>query len=220
MNYPEGRILVQPNLTDFDFWKSVDNDIIYTIGYSGTPYKKDGIEDLLTAISILRKRGVKINAVIVGDVVNEKSIIPSLISFCRNLGIEDDVKFTGLVSQEEVRRLLNKCMILALTRPNIVQTIAGFPTKIGEYFACGKIILSTKVGDAGSYFNDRNEIIFADAGNPVSIAENLEWILNHKQEVRGIAENGYRRADDLLNYKKIVPSIMQFVETAVENSLK
>lgn len=213
--YPENKILVQPNLTDFDFWKAVKQDLVFTIGYSGTLYKKDGIEDLLTAISILRKRDLKINAIIVGDVVNEKSIIPFLISFCRNLGIEDAVTFTGLVSLEEVKNLLNKCMILALTRPNIVQTIAGFPTKLGEYFACGKIILSTKVGDAGSYFNDRDEIVFAVAGNPYSIAENLEWIINHKQEVKGIAENGYRKADDLLNYKKIVPSIMQFVERAV-----
>ena len=215
MNYPEHRILVQPNLTDFDFWKSVDNDVLYTIGYSGTPYKKDGIEDLLTAISILRKRDLKINAVIVGDVVNEKSIIPSLISFCRNLGIEDDVTFTGLVPLEEVRNLLNKCMVLALTRPNIVQTIAGFPTKLGEYFACGKIVLSTKIGDAGTYFSDRSEIVFAVAGNPDSIAENLEWIFTHQEEVKGIVENGYRRADDLLNYKKIVPSIMKFVEGKV-----
>ena len=214
-NYPEGRILVQPNLTDFDFWKSADNDVIYTLGYSGTPYKKDGIADLLTAISILRKRNLDINAIIVGDVVNEKSIIPSLISFCRNLGIEDAVKFTGLVSLEEVKNQLNKCMILALTRPNIIQTIAGFPTKLGEYFACGKIILSTKIGDAGSYFSDRNEIVFAVPGNPDSIADNLEWILNHKQEVKAIAENGYRRADDLLNYKKLVPSMMQFVEREV-----
>ncbi len=169
--YPENKILVQPNLTDFDFWKAVKRDMVFTIGYSGTLYKKDGIEDLLTAISILRKKDFIINAIIVGDVVNEKSIIPSLISFCRNLGIEDAVKFTGLVSLEEVKIMLNKCMILALTRPDIVQTIAGFPTKLGEYFACRKIILSTKVGDAGSYFNDRNEIVFAVAGNPDSIAD-------------------------------------------------
>jgi len=211
-NYPEGRILVQPNLTDFDFWKSDDNDAIYTIGYSGTPYKKDGIEDLLTAISILRKRNLDINAVIVGDVVNEKSIIPSLISFCRKMDIEDAVTFTGLVPLEEVKDWLNKCMILALTRPDIVQTLAGFPTKLGEYFACGKIVLSTKIGDAGSYFSDRNEIVFAVAGNPESIADNLEWILNNKQEGKEIAEKGFQRADELLNFRRIVPLMMQFVE--------
>ncbi len=214
-SYPENKILVQPNLTDFDFWKSDKPEIAFTIGYSGTLYKKDGIEDLLTALSILRKRSIGVKAVIVGDVVNEKSILPSLISYCSNLGIDDAVTFTGLVPLDAVKEWLNKCMILAITRPRIVQTIAGFPTKIGEYFACGKIILSTKIGDVGSYFNDRCDIVFAEAGNPLSIADNLEWILNHQDKRGEIAENGYLRADELLNYKKIVPSMMQFVEREV-----
>ncbi len=210
--YPVKKILIQPNLTDFDFWKLSDPETIYTIGYSGTLYKKDGIEDLLTAISILRKRNIEIKALIVGDVVNEKSILPSLKSFCKDLGIEKDVTFTGLVPLDEVKGWLHKCFILAITRPCIVQTVAGFPTKIGEYFACGKIILSTKIGDVGSYFRDRQDIVFAEAGNPLSIADNLEWILNNSEKSREIAGNGYMRADDLLNYKKIVCSMMQFVE--------
>lgn len=213
--YPEGKILVQPNLTDFDFWKDVNLDRVFTVGYSGTLYKKDGIEYLLTALSILKKRGIEVNALIVGDVINEKSILPSLISYCRNLGIEDTITFTGHVSLDAVKERLNKCMILAITRPRIIQTLAGFPTKIGEYFACGKVILSTEIGDVGSYFHDRQDIVFAEAGNSQSIADNLEWILTNQDMVKEIAENGYLRANELLNYKKIVPSMIQFVEKQV-----
>jgi glycosyltransferase involved in cell wall biosynthesis len=104
-------------------------------------------------------------------------------------------------------------MILAITRPNIVQTVAGFPTKIGEYFACGKTVLSTKIGDVGSYFKDRKDIVFAEADNPISIADNMQWILNNFEESRKIARNGYLQADELLNYKKIVSSMMHFVES-------
>jgi glycosyltransferase involved in cell wall biosynthesis len=210
-NYPENRILVQPNLTDFDFWKSNDNENVYTLGYCGTLYKKDGIEDLLYAISLLRKRKVEVTAIIVGDVVNEKSIIPSLSNFCKNHGIDNAVTFTGLVTHEEVKKILNKCMILAITRPDIVQTVAGFPTKIGEYFACNKIVMSTKIGDVWSYFQDRKEIVFSEPSNPQSIAENLEWILNNRGLSNQIAEDGYLKADSLLNFKKIVPLMMEFI---------
>ena len=213
-NYPENRILVQPNLTDFDFWKSDDNENVYTIGYCGTLYKKDGIEDLLSAISLLRKRKKEVTAIIVGDIVNEESIIPSLRNYCKNQGIENAVTFTGLVSHDEVRILLNKCMILAITRPDIVQTIAGFPTKIGEYFACKKIVMSTKIGDVGYYFQDRKEIVFSESGNPQSIANNLEWILNNKEITGQIAEDGYLKADNLLNFKNIVPLMMEFIYRA------
>lgn len=211
-NYQESKILVQPNLTDFDYWLTDGCKTSFTVGYSGTPYKKDGIEDLLSAISLLRKKNINVNAVIIGDVVNEKSIIPSLISFCENLEIEMAVTFTGLVPLDDVRKWLNKCMILAITRPNIVQTVAGFPTKIGEYFACKKIVVSTKIGDVSQYFRDRHEIVFAESGNPQSIADNIEWILNNPDNGRTIAENGYLRAKELLNYKIQVPFMIDFVK--------
>lgn len=209
--YPEVNILIQPNLTDFEYWQTNDRHIIYTIGYSGTPYKKDGIHDLLVAISLLKKKKIEVNAVIIGDVINENSIIPSLINFCENLGIEKDITFTGLVPLCDVKKWLNKCMILAITRPNIIQTVAGFPTKIGEYFACKKIVISTKIGDVSHYFHDRDEIIFAESDNPQSIADNIKWILNNQKMSRKIALNGYFKAKELLNYESQVPAIIDFV---------
>jgi glycosyltransferase involved in cell wall biosynthesis len=209
--FPERNILIQPNLTDFDFWYKEEKNLIYSVGYSGTPYKKDGIEDLLSAIGILKKNNIEVSCLIVGDVVNEKSIIPSLIAFCENLGIRDLITFTGHVTIGEVRDWLNKCEILAITRPNIVQTVAGFPTKIGEYFACRKTVLSTRIGDVANYFNDREEIIFAESDNPQSIADNIKWILNNKEESRRIALKGFIKAQEWLEYRSKVINMMQFV---------
>jgi glycosyltransferase involved in cell wall biosynthesis len=210
--YPERNILVQPNLTDFDFWNKSNNDICFTIGYSGTPYKKDGIEDLLSAVGLLQKKNIEVTLLIVGDVVNENSIIPSLAEFCEKLGIRKSVTFTGLVPIENVKDWLNKCEVLAITRPNIVQAVAGFPTKIGEYFACRKTVLSTRIGDVVTYFKDMQEIVFAEPDNPQSIADKIEWILDNQNESKKIAMNGYIRAKELLNYKDKVPAIMEFID--------
>jgi glycosyltransferase involved in cell wall biosynthesis len=209
--YPERNILVQPNLTDFDFWNKDDNNICFNIGYSGTPYKKDGIEDLLSAVGLLQKKNIEVTLLIVGDVVNENSIIPSLAEFCEKLGIRKSVTFTGLVPIEDVKDWLNKCEVLAITRPNIVQAVAGFPTKIGEYFASRKTVLSTRIGEVVNYFKDMQEIVFAEPDNPQSIADKLDWILENKNESKKIAMNGYIRAKELLNYKDKVPAIMEFV---------
>lgn len=210
-NYLENNIIIQPNLTDFNFWYSEKASSDFTLGYSGTPYKKDGIEDLLSAMGILKKKNIDFRLLIVGDVVNENSIIPSLINLCDNLGIKKLVTFTGYVPIEDVKEWLNKCEILAITRPNIVQAVAGFPTKIGEYFACNKTVLSTKIGDVGNYFSDREEIIFADSGNPGSIAESIEWILNNREKCREIAINGNKKARELLDYQTRVPSMIEFI---------
>ena len=62
----ERKILVQPNLTDFEFWQSESISTKYTLGYSGAPYMKDGLNDLLTAIKILRDRGVIVTLLVGG----------------------------------------------------------------------------------------------------------------------------------------------------------
>jgi glycosyltransferase involved in cell wall biosynthesis len=212
-NYPEENIMIQPNLTDFSFWCNGNGDIIFTIGYSGTPNKKDGIEYLLSAVGLLKRKNINATLLIVGDVVDEKSIIPSLNEFCKKTGIEELVTFSGYVTIDEVRTLLNKCIILALTRPNIVQTVAGFPTKIGEYFACNKTVLSTRIGDVGNYFKDKEEIIFAEPENPESIAKSIEWILNNQLASSEIAANGNKKARELLDYQKRVPAMIEFVNS-------
>lgn len=208
--FPKEMIMVQPNLTDFDFWQNESEKVEFTLGYCGTPYKKDGLEDLLNAVSIQNNKGCKINLLIIGDVVNEKSIIPVLQEYCEKLGILECVTFTGLISVEEVKDWLGKCKVLVITRPLTVQTMAGFPTKIGEYFACRKIVLSTKIGDIGIYFNDKEEIVFAEPGNPDSISKEIDWILENPVMCSKIALNGYEKAKTLLDYKVKVPEILSF----------
>ena len=94
MGYNESDIIVQPNLTDFDFWKMPVTGSKYTLGYSGAPYLKDGLSDLFGAISLLkRENNLKISLLIIGDAVFGESLIPSLKEECARLGISDDVFF-------------------------------------------------------------------------------------------------------------------------------
>jgi len=97
MGINEKRILVQPNLTDFEFWQSERVTTEYTLGYSGAPYMKDGLNDLLISIKILRDRGVNVTLLVVGDATFGRSLIPGLKAECNRLGIEDLITFTGLV---------------------------------------------------------------------------------------------------------------------------
>ena len=86
MGYDEHDIIVQPNLTDFEFWLSGNTDIRYTIGYSGAPYLKDGLQDLFTALSLLRKEGMSVTLLVIGDATFGKSLIPALKEECRKSG--------------------------------------------------------------------------------------------------------------------------------------
>jgi glycosyltransferase involved in cell wall biosynthesis len=204
----EAKIIVQPNLTDFDFWQSEQGEIKYTLGYSGTPSIKDGILDLLKAISKLKLENTPVTLLIIGDSTFGKSLIPDLQDLCESLNIQDLVIFTGLVDLESVRKYLSECKILALTRPNIIQTQAGFPTKLGEYFASGKQIFTTNFGDINKYFTPMEEIVTAHCGNINDISDKIKWMLQHPEESEQIRQTGFLKAKQLLSYNESLNRIL------------
>jgi glycosyltransferase involved in cell wall biosynthesis len=214
LGYDQKKILVQPNLTDFNFWKTENKDIKYTFGYSGAPYLKDGLYDLFKAISLLKHEDIDISLLVIGDATFGKSLIPSLKEECENFGISENVFFTGLVELPEVKRYLSECRILAITRPSTLQTQAGFPTKLGEYFATERPVLATNFGDMEKYFTDGKDIVMAGCGDSVSIAGKIKWMMNNGEELNLISKRGYIRAKDLLEYKTSVSRIQDFFESS------
>ena len=213
LGYDENKILIQPNLTDFDYWKPDDNEIRYTFGYSGAPYLKDGLHDLFKAISLLNSEDLNISLLVIGDATFGKSLIPSLKEECIRLGLSEKVFFTGLVELSMVKLYLSECKILAITRPCTLQTKAGFPTKLGEYFATRRPILATNFGDMDEYFTDGTNIVMAECGNPEAISQKIKWMIENSQELELISKRGYARAQELLEYKNSVKRMISFLES-------
>ncbi|GAI88308.1 unnamed protein product, partial [marine sediment metagenome] len=206
----EDRIFVQPNLTDFEFWNSFQIKEKYTIGYSGTPGKKDGLVDLFKAISLLKNQ-MPISLIVVGDSTFGKSLIPELEIICKQMGIGSSVHFAGLVEYDQVKIYLSQCKILAITRPRNIQTDAGFPTKLGEYMALKKPVLATDFGEVEEYFTDGKEIVIAKCNDPESIADKIRWMLNSEDLKNTIAINGCNKAHKLLEYNTSMTRIINFI---------
>ena len=212
LGYEEPKIIVQPNLTDFDYWKPEPGNIKYTIGYSGAPYLKDGLHDLFKAVSLLTAEGLDISLLVIGDATFGKSLIPSLREECSLLGISKSVSFTGLIELSGVKQHLAECKILAITRPSTLQTKAGFPTKLGEYFATQRPVLATNFGDMEEYFTDGQDIVMAECGNVGEIAGKIKWMISDSEELEKILARGYERSQQLLEYKISVKRLIDFME--------
>lgn len=209
--YPAADIILQPNLTDFDFWMTGNKTNTYTLGYSGTPTKENGLYDLFEAMSLLKKEGFETSLVVVGDNLHGRSLIPELKDYCAQLGIVDDVYFGGLVQLNEVKAFLSQCEILTLTRPSIIQTQAGFPTKLGEYFAAQKKVLVTNFGDIDKYFNEGDDLIIAKSGDVQDIASKIKWMLQNEMAAEEVTEAGYKKAKLMLEYKTSTKRIADLV---------
>ncbi len=214
---PINDIFIMPNLCEpnrFNIQKveSFKKDFI-TIGYVGTPTRKDGILDLINSFSIINKKYPNTHLLVIGDITNRKTMIPQLRQYAYNLGIKESyITFKGLTSNTEIPKLLLSCQILSLTRPNGISAEAGFPTKLGEYFACKKPVVITRVGDMRDYFYDKKEVVFAEPENINSIVEAFEFLIKNPKKANEIGLSGYKWMDKNLNYQNQSNRIRDFID--------
>ena len=208
-------ILLLPNLIDPHRF-TLENIRPYfqdktTIGYVGTPTSKDGVLDLIKSFSILNRKYSNTHLLIIGDITNGKTIIPALKEYARKLEVLNNISFTGLMPYNNIPELLHACQILALTRPNGVFAEAGFPTKLGEYFACKKPVVITKVGDISYYFESEKHVILVEPENINSITKGFEKLISNEKLGHTISNNAYDWMEKELNYKNVACNIDHFL---------
>ncbi|MBC2695747.1 MAG: glycosyltransferase family 4 protein [Desulfobacteraceae bacterium] len=211
------RIFVLPNLVNFSIFDSRgihgSKNRSIRIGYCGTPTRKDGINDLLSAFQIVLKKNPDSELFVIGDTTGNKSVLPKLKEISKLLEIFDKVTFTGLVEWEQMPSLLNSCDILILARPSGRFAEAGFPTKLGEYMACKKPVVVTKVGDIPLYLRDKESAMLVEPNNPESIASGICYLIDYPEKAKKIGDKGYIWARNKLDYTKATQDIGQFLDT-------
>ncbi|SMC43424.1 Glycosyltransferase involved in cell wall bisynthesis [Desulfocicer vacuolatum DSM 3385] len=176
------------------------------ICYCGNPTYENGILDLVDAYLIVSRKKTNTELVIIGD------IKPEIYDKIANkITCKANITFTGLITKLEVNRYIQKCTVMVNPRKSGIHAETGFPTKLGEYFANKKPVISTKVGDLLSYFKDKRELIFANPDDPISLSEAICYVLNNKAEAQAIALNGYNWASDYLDYNKNSKKLLIFL---------
>ena len=203
-------ILILPNIIDPESFSVINNkELKYTIGYVGSPTRKDGVDDLIKSFALFNKKFSNTNLLIIGDTIN--TVLPKLKIIVQKLGLKDKITFTGLIKHDEVPSLLMSCQILTLTRPKGIFAEAGFPTKLGEYFACKRPVVITKVGDIPYYFEDGKHVILVEPENIESIASGFERIMLNTSLSVNIVENAYNWMEENLNYRNLSFRIYSFI---------
>ena len=182
-----------------------------TIGFCGTPTISNGILDLLEAYKIVKKKLKNVELLIIG---NPSENIKRIIDEQTMISKYKNITYTGFLQKEEVRLNLNRCTILVNPRKSGRLADAGFPTKLGEYFACKKPVVTTNVGDISKYFTTHIELMIAEPGNPEDLAKNIIWLIQHPNEKAIIAENGYNWATNNLNYINNAQKLYNFINEA------
>ena len=159
-------------------------------------HPKKGIEVLINAAAVLRQRAMPVRVLVAGS--GEAAYEAQLHELVRRQGLQDDVKFLGLVKGVEKVSLYQAADIFALPTSQ-----ENFGLVLPEAMACRTPVITTRGVDiwqeiqaAGATIVDANATAFADA---------IDGILRDTMRRNEIGEHGRRWVFDTLGPNTLLP---------------
>lgn len=167
------------------------------IAFIGNLAPWQGVNILLeSAFQLLRNEG-NLKFLIVGT----GSLRGFLEKRVVNSGYGNKFIFTGMIKYEEIPFLINIadiCVAPFISRRN--RTTGVSPIKIFEYMACGKPIITSKIG--GLEFIEKEEVgCLIEPEDVISLREGLLDLMKHSQKRVNMGNNGFRIAREKFDWK-------------------
>ena len=154
-------------------------------GYMGG--NKDGVENLLEAFTYVEKEYPYFNLVLVGNASSTLEF-DSLKEKATEYGLKN-VIFTGKVDREVIPSILCNAKILCLARPSSLQSLGGFPTKLGEYLSTANPVIVTAVGEIPNYLDLTNSYLVEPDNNKL-FGETIIKVLDEYTLAKQVALKG------------------------------
>ncbi|MEU4238176.1 glycosyltransferase family 4 protein [Actinoplanes sp. NPDC026619] len=156
----------------------------------GTAYK--GLADLFRAVALLIPGlpGVHL------DVLGSGSAAASYQDLAGQLGLQRHVTFHGRLEGRALAGAYARARVLALPTH-----YDSFPTVIIEAMACGRPVVSTRVGGVPSLVTHGRNGLLVEAGDIPALAEALGDVLRSDRLARQLGEAGRRHAERELSWE-------------------
>lgn len=110
------------------------------------------------------------------------------------------VQVPGYVSRDELLALYDAASALLIPLFDDVRSTARFPTKIGEYLASARPVVTTAVGEVPRYFSDGVNGIVCPPGDPEGYGDRIAEVLQDPARAAAIGREGRRLAEATFQY--------------------
>ncbi len=158
------------------------------IGYLGSMFPAD--RDLLAAaFELVRQHYPSLGCVLIGNPKNDLLQTSGIIR-------------TGFVSPDVLNLYLAACDVLCLPLTDTVANRGRFPSKLADYFAAGRPIVASAVGDVADLLEQTGAGL-ATPPSPEGIACGIETLLADASRRARLGQNGRRAAEFEYNWRTL-----------------
>lgn len=181
------RISLRYNALELDRFAYRDPDPVATplrVCAVGRLVYKKGFADLIRATRLLLDDGVPVQVEIAGE-GDEYQALSELI---QSLGLTDNVRLLGPMTQAEVREFLARSDVFAAPCVEAPDgNLDGLPTVVLESMACGTPVVATAVSGLPEVVRDGETGVLLPPGVPSELARALRDIASGATDTRALA---------------------------------
>ena len=215
-----GKVHLLPTVVDCAAWVCgpepvTDEPIVL---YTGNFGEQDEVENLITALGILRDQGMRFRFVSVGGNkrLGEQGREARVDTLIQKLGLAAIVERHGFMPLSGVRKEVGKASVLVNLRRDGVWSHSGLSTKLSEYLASGRIVLASRVGDVDYYLkHGESALLVSPQCGVQEIVDAFHFALASLQSRQRIGNAG--RAVAVREFD--MPVAQQRLETILQNVL-
>lgn len=122
----------------------------------------------------------------------------------------------GYVERRRLLELYREAAALLVPLFDDLRSRARFPTKIGEYLASARPVVTTNVGEIERYLADGQTAFVAPAGDVQAFAAKLVAVLDDPAAASAIGAAGRRLAEERFQYSRQGPRLHAFLASIAE----
>lgn len=167
-----------PILVDFEKYRMEDRSNEASTPYifhCGTLYQqKDGFLDLLKAFGIAsNKLPFEVKFYSTGKIKGSRHE-KEITEIIKEYNLQDKVEFLGYLSDNEIKDYLSKAKFVVVNKLSTQQNKYCFATKLGEYMAASKAVITTSVGEAMNWIQHGKDSYIIKPDNYEMLSQAIE----------------------------------------------
>ena len=169
--------------------------------FAGAPQYDDTLRFVFQAMTHVWERFPQCRLVVTGSNPADPAA-RWLMKAASEGGLDGRILLAGYLPREALLAEYSRANALLIPLFDDVRSRARFPTKIGEYLASGRPLVTTEVGEMPRFFEDGKNAFMCSAGDAAAYGSKVCEVLADPAKARLVGEAGRRLAEERLHYRR------------------
>ena len=205
------HVIVLPSGTDTDLFTARDRLVCRQrtaldpeaeyIGFVGTFFQYQGLDCLLEAFALVRKRRPSASLLLVGDGEADQPLRDQ----AERLGLTQAITRTGRVPYAQVPDLIGAMNVCVA--PFCAQRGETSPVKLFDYLACGRPAIASAIPSVSAIFSEKQGVVLVPPDDPVSLAASLLRALENPEWAAELGRRGRQFVEQRYDWARLASSL-------------